>query len=72
MDNKAKLFSLIWGQSSRATQSKIETHMNYNQCKNDNDSLRLLKIMREFIFRSDDKQYCYKAEDQAKRAYYNL
>jgi hypothetical protein len=35
MDNKAKLFSLTWGQSSRATQSKIETHMNYNQCKND-------------------------------------
>jgi hypothetical protein len=72
MDNKTKLFSLIWGQSSRATQSKIETHMNYNQCKNDYDSLGLLKIMREFIFRSDDRQYRYKAEDQAKRAYYNL
>jgi uncharacterized LabA/DUF88 family protein len=72
MDNKTKLFSLIWGQSSKATQSKIETHLNYGQCKNDYDSLGLLKIMREFIFRSDDRQYRYKAEDQAKRAYYNL
>jgi len=32
MDNKTKLFSLIWGQSSKATQSKIETHLNYGQC----------------------------------------
>jgi hypothetical protein len=31
-----------------------------------------LKIIREFVFRSDDRQYKYKAEDQAKRAYYNL
>jgi hypothetical protein len=46
--------------------------MNYNQCKNDYDSLGLLKILREFIFRSDDRQYHYKAEDQAERAYYNL
>jgi len=72
MDNKTELFSLIWGQSSRATQSKIKTHMNYNQCKNDYDILGLLKIMREFIFRSDDRQCHYKAEDQAKRPYYNL
>ncbi len=32
MDSKTKLFSLIWGQSSKATQSKIETHLNYGQC----------------------------------------
>jgi hypothetical protein len=32
----------------------------------------LLKIIREFIFKSDDRQYKYKAEDMAKRSYYNL
>jgi hypothetical protein len=72
MDNKMKLFSLIWGQSSKTTQSKVETHQNFATCKNDYDSLGLLRILREFVFRSDDCQYKYKAEDQAKRAYYNL
>ncbi len=28
MDKKTKLFSLIWGQSSNATQRKVETHQN--------------------------------------------
>jgi len=32
----------------------------------------LLKIIREFLFKSDDWQCKYKAEDQAKRVYYNL
>jgi hypothetical protein len=71
-DNKMKLFSLIWGQSSKTTQSKVETHQNFAQCKSFYDSLSLLKILREFVFCSDDRQYKYKAKDQAKRAYYNL
>jgi hypothetical protein len=33
---------------------------------------KLLKIIREIVFKSDDRQYKYKAEDQAKRNYYNL
>jgi hypothetical protein len=72
MDNKMKLFSLIWGQSSKTTQSKVERHLNFAACKNDYDSLGLLKILHEFVFKSDDRQYKYKAEAQAKRAYYNL
>jgi hypothetical protein len=72
MDNKMKLYSLIWGQSSKRMQSKLETHLNFSQCKNDYDSLGLLKIIREFVFKSDNCKYKYKAEDQAKRAFYNL
>jgi len=44
----------------------------FAQCKGSYDSLSLLKILREFIFWSDNRQYKYKAEDQAKHAYYNL
>ena len=62
----------MWGQSSKSTQSKIETHLDFQQCKNEYDSLKLIKIIREFVFKSDDQQYNYKAEDQAKRNYYNL
>ena len=69
-DNKMKLFSLIWGKSSKTTQ--VETHLNYAQCKEEYDSLGLLKILREFVFHSDDQQYKYKAEYQAKRSYYQL
>jgi hypothetical protein len=72
MDNKMKLYSLIWDQSSKTTQSKVETHQSFAQCKGSYDSLSLLKILREFIFWSDNRQYKYKAEDQAKNAYYNL
>jgi hypothetical protein len=71
-DNKTKLYSLIWGQSTKTTQSKLETHAEFSQCKSSYDSLKHLKIIREFIFKSDDRQYKYKAEDQAKRNYYNL
>jgi hypothetical protein len=71
MDNKMKLSSLMWGQSSKTTQSKVETHQNFVQCKGSYDSLNLLKILREF-FRSDDRQYKCKAEDRTKCIYYNL
>ena len=52
-----KLYSLIWGQSSKSTQSKLETHQDFNDCKSTYDSLKLLKIIREFVFKSDDWQY---------------
>jgi hypothetical protein len=42
-DNRMKLFSLVWGQSSKATQSKVETHQNYAVCKASYDSLGLLR-----------------------------
>jgi hypothetical protein len=71
-DNKMKLYSLVWGQSTKMTQSKLETNQDFQQCKMDYDSLKLIKMIREFVFKSDDRQYKYKAEDQAKRAYYNL
>jgi hypothetical protein len=71
-DNKMKLYSLVLGQLSKSTQSKLEAHQNFTQCKASYDSLGLLKIIQEFIFKSDDRQYKYKAEDMAKRAYYNL
>jgi len=53
-DNKMKLYSLAWGQCSKTMQSKLETYLDYQQCKNDYDSLKLIKIIREFVFRSDD------------------
>jgi len=71
-DNKMKLYSLIWGQLTKAMQSKLETHQDFQQCKTDYDSLKLLKLLREFVFKSNDRQYKYKAEDQVKRAFYNL
>jgi len=71
-DNKMKLYSLILGQSTEAMQSKLETHQGFQQCKTDYDSLKLLKLLREFVFKSNDRQYKYKAEDQVKRAFYNL
>jgi hypothetical protein len=67
-----KLYSLVWGQSTKTTQSKLETHAKFSQCKSLYDSLKLLKIIREFVFKSDYRQYKYKAEDQAKRNYYSL
>jgi hypothetical protein len=71
-DNKMKLYSVVWGQSSKTTQSKLETHQNFAQCKASYNSLGLLKIILEFTFKSDDRQYKYKAKDMAKRSYYNL
>jgi hypothetical protein len=67
-----KLYSLIWGQSSTSTQSKLETHQDFQECKAEYESLKLLKIIREFVFKSNDCEYKYKAEDQARRAYYLL
>jgi hypothetical protein len=71
-DNKMKLYSLIWGQSTKSTQSKLETHDDFQDCKTAYDSLKLNKILCEFVFKSHHRQYKYKAEDQAKRNYYNL
>jgi len=71
-DNKIKLYSLIWGQSTKTTQSKLELHLAFAQCEADYDSLKLLKIIREFVYHSDDCQYKYNAKDQGKRTFYNL
>ena len=53
-------------------QSKIKTHQDYQQCKNNYDSLKLIKIIHEFVFKSEDQHYKDKADNQAKRNYYNL
>jgi hypothetical protein len=71
-DNKMNLYSLVWGQSTKMTQSKLETHKDFLQFKTVYDSLKMMKIIREFVFRSNDRQNKYKAEDQVKRSYYNL
>jgi hypothetical protein len=67
-----KLYSLIWGQSTKSTQSKLETHEEFNDFRTAYDSLKLIKILRKFVFKSYDRQYIYKARDQAERNYYNL
>jgi len=33
-NNKMKLFSLIWGQSTKTTQSKLQTHQDFQEYKN--------------------------------------
>jgi hypothetical protein len=66
MDNKMKLFSLIWGQSSKTTQSMVETHLNFAACKNDYDSLGLLRILHEFVFKSDDNNTNTKQKTRQK------
>ena len=66
------LYSLIWGQSKKSTQSKLETQEEFTDCRTVYDSLKLIKILQEFVFKSDDRQYKYMAEDQAKRNYYYL
>jgi hypothetical protein len=68
-DNKMKLYSVIWEQSSKTTQSKLNTHLDYQQYKNDYDSLRLIEVIGEYVFKSGDQQYKYKAEDQAKKEF---
>jgi len=42
--SKRKLYSLIWGHSSKTTKRKIETHQDFQECKNEYDILKLLKI----------------------------
>ncbi len=41
-DNKMKLYSFVWGQSTKTTQSKLETHAEFSQCRSSYDSLKLL------------------------------
>ncbi len=38
-DNKMKLYSLIRDQSTKTTQSKLETHQDFSQCKVEYDTL---------------------------------
>jgi hypothetical protein len=39
VDNKMKLYSLIWGQLTKSTQSKLETHQDFQQCKSEYDGM---------------------------------
>jgi hypothetical protein len=50
-DNKMKLYSLIWGQSTKSTQSKLETHEEFHDCRTTYDSLKLIKILHELSLR---------------------
>jgi len=50
-DNKMKLYSLFCGQSTKLTQSKLKTHQEFQQCKTNYDSLKLIKIIWELSSR---------------------
>lgn len=38
---------------------QVRNTSRFQQCKKDYDSLKLIKIIQEFVFNSDDRQYKY-------------
>ena len=52
-----KCYTLIWGQTFEVLREKIKSRVEYEDIRKENNTIKLVKIMREVIFKFEDKTF---------------
>jgi hypothetical protein len=70
LDNKCVLYSVVWGQCSKAMQAKVKTDKLYDDISEQIDGLALIKIIKGIAYKFESQKNLYLALDNAKKAFY--
>jgi hypothetical protein len=68
-DNKAKVFSIVFGQCEKAMKNQVESDPKYQSVETTNDVAGLLKIIKNLAFNANERKY---PSLQAAEAWKNL
>ena len=70
MENKDKLYSVIWGQCSDTIQSKLQSKSTFNDIDESRDCIMLLKEIKGIMYNFESQQYPVMSMDQTSVKYF--
>jgi hypothetical protein len=70
IENRQKIFSLVWQQCTESMHAKIKAHRDYPTIEQALDGIELLKIIKLICFNIEDEKYAPQKAHETKAAYY--
>jgi hypothetical protein len=72
LENRQKLFSLVWQQCTEPMQAKIKAHRDYQSIEQTLNGIELLRIIKLICFNIEDEKYVPQKVHETKAAFYHL
>lgn len=71
LENRQKLFSLVWQQCTESMRAKIKAHREYTVIEQDLNGIDLLRVIKLICFNIEDEKYIPQKVHETKAAFYN-
>jgi hypothetical protein len=72
LENRQKLFSLVWQQCTEPMHAKIKAHREYQTIEQALNGIELLRVIKLICFDIEDEKYIPQKVHETKTAFYNL
>jgi hypothetical protein len=72
LENRQKLFSLVWQQCTELMRAKIKAHREYNTIEQNLNGVDLLRVIKLICFNIEDEKYIPQKVHETKAAFYKL
>ena len=72
LENRQKIFSLVWQQCTESMQAKIKAHREYKTIELDLNGIELLRVIKLICFNIEDEKYIPQKVHETKAAFYRL
>ena len=72
LENRQKLFSLVWQQCTDSMHAKIKSHRDYHSIEQALDGIELLRVIKLICFHIEDEKYIPQKVHETKAAFYHL
>jgi hypothetical protein len=72
MENRQKVFSLIWQQCTESMHAKIKANRDYKTIKDDLKGIDLLRLIKLICFNIEDEKYVPEKVHKTKADFYSL
>ena len=72
LENRQKLFSLVWQQCTEPMHAKIKAHRDYQAIEQSLNSIKLLRVIKLICFNIEDGKYVPQKVHETKAAFYHL
>jgi hypothetical protein len=72
LENRQKLFSLVWQQCTESMHAKIKAHREYQAIEQALNGIELLRVIKLICFNIEDEKYIPQKVHETKAAFYHL
>ena len=72
LENRQKIFSLVWQQCTESMHAKIKNHREYQTIEQTLNGIELLRVIKLICFKIEDEKYIPQKVHEAKAAFYHL
>jgi hypothetical protein len=72
LENRQKIFSLVWQQCTESMHAKIKAHRDYRAIEQTLNGIDLLRVIKLICFNIEDEKYVPQKVHETKSAFYHL